>query len=389
MSTAVAEPPPATDQAKVEALPPNKAEQDAILASIRRPKVEVTSVVQHKVEKPVEKVAEAKTDPPKEPVKTEVKAEAKDGGKDPGASWAELRKQKEEAEQRATERELLLKTRDEEMTKLQQEFETYRKNPVPKEVEERLTKAEQERAEYQKELRIAALHRDPEFNRKYDTGIQSAMKRMVESAVAAGVDKTVATKAVSMWDRSAFGEWAAGMGDMEKLEFGASMQRAVELHDAKQSELENADTTWQQLQQQREADQKQQQEQYRGLLAKDADDALKELSAMEIAKLHPDATKEAEALMRRAAGLNGERPTSRELLGIVGKSLLLARGFEKQAETIKSHEDKIAELVKKLGEQEAFIKEQRGAEPGISSAISGTPEDKKALVNSFLNPRVG
>jgi hypothetical protein len=361
------------DQKAIESKPPSKEEKDAILASLMRPKVDSIPAIQQPPEVKKEPVKEAA----KEPVKDAIQTDA-------DKNFAALRIKSEAAEKAAQEATA-------ERDRLREEYENFKKQPVPKEYEERLTKAEQDRAALHNELRTVALSRDPEFQARYNAPIKASMEQMVAVAIQSGVSKEEATKAVTSWNEQAFAEWMdSGMDSISKLKFGAAMQHAITLDNQKNQELAQSEQTWQQLQKQREEQQKAQAEGWQKQLAQDVEAAVKETRETELAKLHPDALDATAELIKRAAGLSGERLSNREVFKIIGDAQLVRKGFDKQAETITQRDARIAELEKTLEERDSFIKEKHGGIPAISGSVSPSKtEDKKAIANQFLNPKIG
>lgn len=379
MSTAVLEPPKETIAAEppIAGAPPATPEAKAAFLKTIFPAAKVEAKMPEA--KAVEKVVEKKDEvvPSKEAPKVDTVPT------DAEKNFAALRTKAEAAE---AARLAAIEERD----KFKAEMEEIRKRPASEDFVKELEQAKKERAEYQRELRIAALSRDPEFNRKYQTGIQTAMQQMVDTLAASGIDKAEATKAVTGWNEQQFAAWMDdGLDSVAKMRFSAAMQRALELDAQKHSELANAEQTWQGLQKQREAEAKTQQDQYLAMLRGDIDAAVKDAGETELGKLHADAMAEAKALAFRAAGLEGERLPNRELLGLVAKSHLLARGFQKQAEALTEKEKEIAELKKTLEERDAFIKDKHGAIPGISGTVATTKPDAKALAKALMNPTIG
>lgn len=345
-------------------------------------KEQVTEPVKEVVE--VAKQEPAKTEPVKEAAKAETKTEpvAKEEvppKTDAEKNFAALRQKAEAAEKAHAEAMA-------EIAKFKSEMEELRKKPAPEEFIKEFEKTKAERAEYQKRLREADLARDPEFNAKYDNAIKSAMIEMVNVAVGSGVDRKEATAAVSAWNEGQFAEWLGGMSEIDKLKFGANLQRAVTLYQEKEGEIANADQAYQKLQQQREEQAKQQMEQRQSGLNADIEANLKELAETPLGKDHTDLLTETRTLLRRAGGLEGERIDNKTLLGMVGKSLLLARGFERQEKALAEKAEKITELEKTLAERDAFIKELNDSTPPVNGSLPAKKVTGKDAARAILNP---
>jgi len=374
-TTAVAEPPKTEVNLPPVGEAPTPAQKEGFLKFIReaqsKPKdtvVKDTTVVEVSKQEPV------KTEPVKvEPAKTEpVQTDAE-------KNFAALRLKAEAAEKAAADAAA-------ERDRLKAEYEEYKKKPAPEEFVKRLEATEKEKAEYQKRLREADLSRDPEFNARFDTGIRNAMQQMVDIVAASGVDKKDATAQVATWNENQFAEWMEALGPVEKMKFGAAMQQAISLDSQKAMELAQADQTWQAMQKQRQEAEKTQREQYLGSLRGDIEANLKELAETPLGKDHTEVLEETRKLLLRAGGLEGDRLDNKTLLGMVGKSMLLAKGFERQEKAIAEHTAKIAELQKTLEERDKFIKDLNGATPPISGSLPAAKADRKAAARAILNP---
>lgn len=382
MSTATAEPPATEVKLPPAGDIPTPAQKDAFLNLFRGKKAAPKEAI---IEDKVVTEAPAGTPPPVVEKKAETPppvVEKKEEPKsDADKNFAALRQKAEAKEKEAAEAAA-------ERDRLKAEMEELRKRPAPEEFVKELELTKKERAEYQKRLREADLARDPEFNAKYDTGIQTAMQQMVDIVAATGVDRKEASAAVSAWNKGQFADWMEGLGPVEKLEFGAAMQQVMSLYGQKQTELSQAEQTWQGLQKQREESAKQEREKYLGNLNSEIEANLKELAETPLGKDHTDLLAETRTLLRRAGGLEGERIDNKSLLGMVGKSLLLAKGFERQEKALAEKAEKIAELEKTLAERDEFIKKVNGATPGIGGKLPPAQQDRKALARAMLNPVV-
>jgi hypothetical protein len=391
-TTATLEPPVKDTAADVVLSPagnaPTPAQKEAFLDIFRgkgkAPKEDITPTEKVVTETPkTETKADpvAKVEAPKEQPKDVPKETPKEEGKESTVErdFAGLRKKAEAAEKAATEAAA-------ERDRLKAEYEEYRKKPVPEEFAKRLEATEKEKAEYQKRLRESDLARDPEFNARYDTGIKTAMQQMVDIVAQFGVERKEAIAAVSNWNKGQFAEWLDGMGPVEKLEFGAAMQQAITLYGQKEAELAQSEQTWQKRQAERQEAEKTQREQYLGSLRSDIEAIIKEAADTPLGKDHTEVLTEVKALLLRAGGLEGERPGNKDLLGMVGKSLLLAKGFERQEKALSERDAKIAELEKTVAERDQFIKDLNGSTPSINGSLPAVKGDRKAAARAILNP---
>lgn len=373
MSTAIAEPPPAVTETKpvetaVAEAAPTPAQQDAMVESILRPTVAKIGEA-----KPAPKV-EAKT----EAVKTEAKAEVKDVEK----NWAELRAAREAAEKKASEHEARVKA-------ITEEYETFKKNPVPKEVEERLTKSEQRALELQKELQTANLARDPEFQQKYSVPIEAAVKRMSAAFLAAGADQKEINAAVANWNEQQFSDWMEAMPPAQRLQAQAAYMRAVELDAQRQHELSNAEQGYQELQKNRATEQEQATKKYMDGLRAEKKAILDELNATQpIFKDDPALQEEVTTLIDKAAGLNGERLTPGTILRSMAQSQVLARHFQRVDKERGEAVAKVADLEAQVKLRDEQIAALSSSSPGINPTGAKEGVDADAIVNSILHPKI-
>lgn len=373
MSTAIAEPPPVETKTAevavaVEAVS-TPAQQDAVVETLLRP-----TVAKIGESKPASKV-EAK---PAEVVKTEVK----DGKADVEKNWAELRAAREAAEKRAAEHEARVKT-------ITEEYETFKKNPVPKEVEERLTKSEQRALELQKELQTANLSRDPEFQQKYSVPIEAAVKRMSAAFLAAGVDQKEINTAVAQWNEQQFSDWMEAMPPAQRLQAQAAYMRAVELDAQRQHELSNAEQGWQELQKNRAAEQERSSKAYMDGLRTEKRAIMDELSATQpIFKEDPTLREEVETLIDKTAGLNGERLPPGAILRSMAQSQVLARHFQRVDKERGEAVAKVADLEAQVKLRDEQIAALSSSSPGINPTGAKGGEDADATINALLHPKI-
>lgn len=371
MSTATLEPPAEikAEPSPLAGAPPTPAERADILRGMFGDKAEAKIAPPKAEEKKEEAKAEVVKEQPKETAKEQPKEETKASDKE--ENLAALRQKWEAADKQAKEHEAALKA-------AREEFENFKKNPVPKEVQDKLSAIEKERDEYRQHLRVAALQRDPDFNRKYSVPIESGMKQMVEMLTAAGIDQKDATKAVSGWNEQFFAEVVDGMDSVGKLKFGAAMQRVVELYGQKEAELADADNTWKSIETKRAEDAKKQSDMLKKILADDAETVLKDLAETDLGKTDAELLNTAKAAIRNAVGLDGEGVPNRELMRLIGSGTMLAKAFERKSAELAEKEAKIAELQKQIEEKDTFIKDRAGSVPNVNGSRTGTVSDKEA-----------
>lgn len=375
MSTAVAEPPVATE---APAAAPAVDIQSLLKPSII-PKGQTTPINNPapKAEAPPEAKKETPKDASKEPAKE------KPAENTPEHSWAELRKKSEAAEEARKALEV-------EHAKLREEYESFKKNPVPKEVHEKLTAAEKRAQEMQSELRAAALHRDPDFQRKYNEPIKGAMDRMEAVAVAAGIDPKEVKAAFASWNVEAFGQWAEAMTPGQKWDLQAAYQEAVRLDNERNRELSDAERAYEEREKARMGEQEKIKKQRADSLRGETNAIMEELlGSQEIVKSDESLRGEVLGLMERAAGLNGDQMTSKQILANLAKGHVLARHFERVEKERAELTEKLASVEKTLAERNEFIKSINGSipTPGPTQAMKSAG-DEKELVNKLLHPSV-
>lgn len=313
---------------------------------------------------------------PKEEKPPEVKptepppAEKKPNDKE--ENMANLRKAREAAE-------AARKAAEEERDRLKSEFEEFRKKPaeLPEEVKSKLTKAEQlekDLEEHRRTIRQLDLSRDPEFQAKYDKQITERITTMGQTALAAGISEADWKNAVANWDENQFAEWTEAMPPVMKVKFTAAWTSAVDLHQKKQSELSNADQTYQQIQKQRQAEAEEQQKRYLSENEKLARSVMATALNPEAVKEYEDLAPAAEAILMKAA--RHELP-AKDIFEQLVANQTLARVTVKQRSRIEELEATLAERDKKIQEQDQFIASHAGAVPRGDAAGSSAPSGGK------------
>lgn len=271
-------------------------------------------------------------------------------------SLSELRKRSESAQREAAEAKA-------EAERLRKEYDEFKTKPVeiPEEVKTKLTKAEQERDEYLKEIRAVRIEKDPQFVEQFVKPIQSRIAIMQKVALEAGVDEATLRAGFGRWDKNTFGEWMEGMDAGQKAKFNAAWGDAEILEEQRLSKLQDANKTYEEMTQAREQESKTRYE---------ADMSSNEKLAKGLIKkfiLDNDSTKDfddlptvAETVAMRVARFE---VTPAEVMEAMINNQALARMHGKQKTVIEERDAKIAELEKKVSEQDAFIKEHAGSTP--------------------------
>jgi len=373
MSTATAE------QLEVKTTPeptPEQVKAEQMAASILRPGVVKEGVT---IVPPL-----AKKEPVKEEPKTEAKAPVVPDKplSDKEINLGELRKAREAAE--AT-----LKEREAELAKAREEFETFKKNPIPKEFEEKLTTAEKRAQEFQRELQAAALGRDPDFQKRFNVPIQQNLDIISSVLVNNGVDKAEVAQMINQWDENRMAETADGLPPAARLKVTAAMMEAIRLDNQKQQEIQHADQTFAEMQKQRQQAQEQSQQEHLKSLQKDRDFVLAKFGENEIFKADEEVRKQTQEMLDSVIGVNGNKMPASNVLTILGSTFLAAKQLEKTIAEKTEMASKLEAAEKKIADQEEFIKSVQSGIP-VPNPTSGAPAggDVNALVNSILKPRV-
>ena len=290
-------------------------------------------------------------------------------------NFAELRKQREAAE-------AARKAAEEERDKLRAEFEALKsKSPeLPDDIKTRLTAVEQlekEAQELRQRVRQTALARDPEFQAKYNSQITSRIGVMGEVAIASGVTPEDWKTAVSNWNEEQFGEWQESMTPAQKVKFNAAWMSSVELYQQQQAELQNAETTYAEMEKTRKADAEKQQQQYFSQNEQLAKQILAETIKPETLKDYEDLGPAAEAILMKAA--RHEIP-AKDIFQQLAANQVLARVTVKQKSRIDELEAQLAERDKKIGEQDQFIAQHAGSVPRGDAAGKTTPTNDKTPI---------
>lgn len=323
-------------------------------------------------EKTPEPVVEKKTDP--EPVKEQPK------GKDD--NMANLRKLREAAEKERDDFRTQLET-------LKAEFETFKSKPfeLPEEHKTKYSQLEQERDTYLKELRVTNLARDPEFVQKYEKGIQSNIETMQKIAKESGVSDADLRSGFGAWSENAFGQWMEEMSPGQKVKFQAAWLQTEQLHNERTQKLQDAEKTYSELMQSREAQAK---AQYESGLEKNTS-----LAKVLVKKLVLDAegTKEwedlpaaAEAMAMKAARYE---MTPEEVLTNLIHNQVLARVKVKNDNEIVKLKEQMAERDKKIADLEKFVAEHSGATPQPTAGIVPAQSQEKGVLpwqNMIIRP---
>jgi hypothetical protein len=355
----------AVKEAQAPKAPLSTAEVDAMVGNLLKPVVIKNSLRPTKPTHP-EKQPDKKPEDDKE------------------TNFANLRKKVEEYEKTTKEKEA-------EITKIRDEYENFKKNPVPKEFHEKLTAAEKKAQEADDRLALVSLRESPSFQAKFEPGIQSAAKVMIAELKKLEIDQSEITAALSKWDEAQFDDWASSMSSTASKRFLDAYGEAVRLDAKRTEELSKPNETKSamdaQLAESREGEAKR----HFNSLKADRDNVFNELdSTHKDVMADADIRKATQAALDRAIGADGGNGlTQREILSNVAHTHLLAHHFKKvDTERAKLAEENAA-LKAKLEERDSFIKGVNGSIPVPSgSASSQSSADVDSIVAKLLKPSV-
>lgn len=373
MSTEVLEPP------KVETKVETPAPSEGLLASIKKAqdkRVESAPNSRSIADiKAAEKKAATQKVEEKPPVTEEKKPDAvvtTDAVKpdDKEKNFAALRQAREAAE----------KERDELKQKyelLSQEHETYKTRPESTEVEKERERLNGEIKKYQTELKAAAITRDPDFQQQFDAGILRKQKQMISILSASGVNDAEAQQAVAQWNKGKFGEYIETLPVLQQGEFASLVRGAEELAHERNDAIANAEKTYEEREKLRKTENEKQQAQFKGSLKAEALEVINEMVGLDGIKDNEELTSLIRTSVMKAAPIEEGHMTRKEVFHRVAQSVALAYIADSQQKEIESGRTKIAELEKKVAEQEEFITKRGGAipKPGNGSTVqAGTKE---------------
>jgi len=361
--TSAATPPPAETPSVM-----TPEQVDAVVGNLLKPKVtKLPEIQQQQPAKPKEKPPEKAPDKPAD---------------DKEINFANLRKKAEESEKRAAEREA-------ELTKIREEYDTFKKNPIPKEFEEKLTAAEKRALEADERASRADLSESPAFQAQFQPGIQEAAGIMVEELKELGVEPADINSAIASWNKEQFAEWADSMPALSRDRFLRAHTEAVNL-DAKRSRaLADHRKTRASLDEQNRNAQKQQQEQYFASLKSERDSVFAEIEASHKELLaDPDIRRQTGEMLDRAIGADGKGLSTRDMLSTLAHTHTLAHHFKRVEGERQKLSDELTEAKKTLAERDSFIATLNGSTPVPSGTTPPDKADVDSIVSKLLRPTV-
>ncbi len=205
---------------------------------------------------------------------------------------------------------------------------------------------------------------------------------MGEVAIASGVPAADWKAAVSNWNEEQFGEWQESMTPAQKVKFNVAWMSSVELYQQQQAELQNAETTYAEMEKTRKADADKQQQQYFSQNEQLAKQILAETIKPETLKDYEDLGPAAESLLMKAA--RHEIP-AKDIFQQLAANQVLARVTVKQKSRIDELEAQLAERDKKIGEQDQFIAQHAGSVPrGDAAGATKATDDKTPIWQNIV-----
>jgi len=289
-------------------------------------------------------------------------------------------------------REAAEKERDELKQKYEaslREVETYKVRIDPEEVAKERQTYEEKMAALKKELQVAALWRDPDFQEKYDGGILARQREMIALAQAAGIDAATATQHIHQsWNPAKFDEWFAEMPEYQKQKFGILAREVEQLDRDRMGEIANADKKWQAKQEQQTRAQKEAETNQKKIFSTTAQDVIGELLATEgVAENEPLAEAIKTSVMR-ALPISEGHMTMKEVAKHVGLSAMLGHIAQAQHTELTELRAKLAEMEKELGEKKTFIEERAGSIPTPGNGVGAGAKSDEPYVPFYKRLRV-
>lgn len=386
MSTAILEPPVTEVVKTTPAAPvaPTAEQKAATVASLLRPSVIKDGVLQTpKAPEPLKEVAKEEVKAKETPV-AEVKKEPEvKAPTDAEKNFAALREKAEAAEKRALEHEARIKA-------ITEEYETLKKQPVPAEFSEKLTKAEQRAQELQQKLVAYDITQEPEFQ-KISTGIQEAVQELAGYVVESGVPVAEVNAAIARWDEGQLFEWKEAMTPGQRLRFEEAFSTAIRLDRERTKKLQNPQATMEQMQKARQAEQEAARKSRSEKMRAEAKSVLDELlEKKHISEDDQDLKKEVSELLFRSVDGGEEKLSVREVFRTIAQGHVLGRHFQRVEKQRSELAEKLAAAEKTLAERDEFIKSLNGSEPSINPTNTTKASDKPSdgFINSLLRPVV-
>lgn len=293
---------------------------------------------------------------------------------------ANLRKKMEEAE-------AARKAKEEELTTLRTEYETFKKAPpVPKEYEEKLTAAEKRAQDLDSLVKVAALAKHPQFIQKYDVPIRGAVEQVHTALIESGLDKGEVAQAIAKWDKGKFDEWEETMAPSARRKFSAGLLEAEKLDTQRTQELQQAEQTWESMQKEEASKGEASKKAYLESLEKDRDAILEE----EKDSLSDEAIrKETLDLMNQAAGLQGAKKLApREVLKHIVRAHVLTKSLAAEKAQREALTAEVATLKAAVEERDNQIKGISNANPNLAPKLTQQNGSVDDVVSRLLKPVV-
>lgn len=315
---------------------------------------------------PKEKLPEATPDPkakPKEDLTTGMSEKA-------AHRFRRIEKDKEEAEKARDAANKELETHRAELEALKKQASEL--ESIRKEAEKAIGEAKT----YREQLRQVAIERDPEFQKQYNGKILSRQEAMLDLAVSAGAGRSEFVQAINDGNEDALEEFRTSLSAHQQRAWDNHRLEIDKLVMEKREAIGDPEKTWQQIEQDRQARGKQEEERIRTHnieTARAAVDAIKK----QVGTLDKDGLAEFDRVQEWLERAVSEAPREDLIqhlaVGQIAQRVVDAQKGEidRLSGEVDSKQKEIDELKEKLGEQETFIKNASSRVPRPSG--TGNP----------------
>lgn len=390
-ATAVATETPTETPALTPAAPkPAQSPMESLLAGIRvTPSNETEAAPEEKkAEEPKETKAEAKEpETKKEPVAEPEKKGPSEATRENFKKLEDSRKAIEKERNEARTQALELQTRIQQLEIVAQQAEA--KGKGADQLQQQLENAYRELNDTRQTLKAASIERDPEFIEQFVKRRERVMSDVKQLALASGATEDAFERALKFGDEDQLQEWRGALNPAQQRQWDARMLQVEQIDMQRQEAVENSDKTWQQLQQrQAKAYEEHASNITRQNLQLAANVENSFWTQFPNLNEHEELKDSVRVALKGLAGGEGaDQWTPEHIMRQVGFATILSHAVQSQKrvidtaqEEIAKRDTEIAELKKKVSEQEEFIGGQARDIPGGGSAVNSGNGERKSLL---------